>query len=341
MATIRSIAKAANVSRGTVDKVLNNRPGVSPEVRERVKRIAEEMGYKPNLAGKALAYQKNPVKIGVVITSKDDPFQQEVLEGVLKAYHELKDFGIALEYRVTYNVDVNEQLDCIRELHSKNISALVISPLDENSIKDELNKLSNDNVKIVTYNTDIEGTDRMCFVGQDLKKSGRVAGDLIGKLLPDGGRVIVISGPEKIKALHDRIEGFLEVIKSEYPKVIVDAITHNIDNDADSYAHTVKMLKTHEPINAIYITARGIAGVCRAVKESGKKNIKIVCFDKIKETIELINEKIIDFTITQEPFMQGYLPIKILFDYFFHNKMPADEHVYTKLEILTKQNIDS
>jgi LacI family transcriptional regulator len=341
MVTIRSIAEAANVSRGTVDKVLNNRPGVSPRVREHVKKTAEEMGYKPNLAGKALAFQKNPVKIGVIITGEDDPFQQEVLEGVLSAYHELEDFGIALEYCITRNVDVNEQLDCIKKLHSKNISALVISPLDDDTIKDELNRISKDNVKVVTYNTDIADTDRMCFVGQNLKKSGRVAGDLVGKLLPDGGKVLVISGPEKIKALCERIEGFREVIGSEYPKIAIDAIIHNIDDDEHSYTCTVDILRKCKYLSAIYITARGIAGVCRAVRESDKKNIKIVCFDKIKETVDLINEKIIDFTITQEPFMQGYLPIKILFDYFFHNKMPADEHIYTKLEILTKQNIEA
>ncbi|MCD8499260.1 MAG: LacI family DNA-binding transcriptional regulator [Clostridiales bacterium] len=73
MATIRSIAEAANVSRGTVDKVLNDRPGVSTAVRERVRRIAEEMGYKPNLAGKALAFQKKDIRIGILVPSAADP----------------------------------------------------------------------------------------------------------------------------------------------------------------------------------------------------------------------------------------------------------------------------
>lgn len=53
MVTIKEIADRAGVSRGTVDRVLNNRGKVNPEKEERVRRIAQELGYKPNVAGKA------------------------------------------------------------------------------------------------------------------------------------------------------------------------------------------------------------------------------------------------------------------------------------------------
>ena len=53
--TIKDIAKAANVSRGTVDRALNNRDGVNSDVAARIKALAEDMGYKPNTIAKALA----------------------------------------------------------------------------------------------------------------------------------------------------------------------------------------------------------------------------------------------------------------------------------------------
>ena len=65
--TINDIAKKANVSRGTVDKILHNRPGVSDEIRANVMRIASELGYKPNVVGKALSHQKKPHKIGDIL----------------------------------------------------------------------------------------------------------------------------------------------------------------------------------------------------------------------------------------------------------------------------------
>ena len=58
MVTIKDIAKRAGVSRGTVDRVLNNRPGVNPETEAKVRALIEEMGYRPNMAGQILAVKK-------------------------------------------------------------------------------------------------------------------------------------------------------------------------------------------------------------------------------------------------------------------------------------------
>lgn len=56
--TLQQIAEKAGVSRGTVDRALNDRGRIKPEVAEKIKKIAEEMGYQPNRAGRALAMTK-------------------------------------------------------------------------------------------------------------------------------------------------------------------------------------------------------------------------------------------------------------------------------------------
>ena len=71
--TIRQIAEAAVVSRGTVDRALNNRGRIKPEVAEHIRQIAEEMGYKPNQLGRALSMSKNNIKIGVILQAAETP----------------------------------------------------------------------------------------------------------------------------------------------------------------------------------------------------------------------------------------------------------------------------
>ena len=58
MVTIKDIAQRAGVSRGTVDRVLHDRGKVSPQKAEKIRRIADEMGYQPNIAGRGLAARK-------------------------------------------------------------------------------------------------------------------------------------------------------------------------------------------------------------------------------------------------------------------------------------------
>ena len=79
--TIKNIAKIANVSRGTVDRVLNNRDGVNHEAELRIRKIASDMEYKPNRAGKALAARKKLIKIGCLLPSVDNPFLIMSLSG--------------------------------------------------------------------------------------------------------------------------------------------------------------------------------------------------------------------------------------------------------------------
>ena len=64
--TVKQIAELANVSRGTVDRVLNNRSGVSEATRQKVLKIAKELHYEPNFLAKALVSKKESLKIGII-----------------------------------------------------------------------------------------------------------------------------------------------------------------------------------------------------------------------------------------------------------------------------------
>ena len=76
--TAQQIADLAGVSRGTVDRALHNRGRVNPEVKEKIQKIALELGYKPNLIGQALVRSKQDFKLGVILQSTETPTMQVV-----------------------------------------------------------------------------------------------------------------------------------------------------------------------------------------------------------------------------------------------------------------------
>ncbi len=337
--TIRQIAEAAQVSRGTVDKVLNHRQGVSGPVRERIRQVAEDLGYKPNAAGKSLAFQKKPLRIGFLLLNAHDPFYQDLRAGVERAAEELAGFGVEVDCRIMEHATVAEQVAGIRALAREPLAGLALSPLDDPAVTGELNRLVEERgLRIVTSNSDLNTVNRICFVGQDLKRSGRVAGELVGQLLPAGGTVLALSGLSRLKAHLERLVGFREVLAETHPGLRIIRTVHDVTDSEMSYREVLAFMDANPAPDAIFLTGAGVAGVGRALLERGRPDIRFVCYDSLPETLDLLRRRIVNFTITQDPFMQGYLPVKLLFDCLFNGTLPESNRIHTPIGILTAEN---
>ena len=105
MATIKEIAELAGVSRGTVDRVLNNRGSVRAKTAEKILEIAKALDYKPNKAGLTLAAQKRRLKLGVIIFENSNPFFDEVMKGVRYQQQRLNGYNCSVLVRqISQNV---------------------------------------------------------------------------------------------------------------------------------------------------------------------------------------------------------------------------------------------
>jgi DNA-binding LacI/PurR family transcriptional regulator len=79
--TVKDIARKAGVSHSTVSRALHGSALIAPETVERIQQIANEMGYSPSAAARALKTNRSQV-LGVVLSSVDDPFFSEILQGI-------------------------------------------------------------------------------------------------------------------------------------------------------------------------------------------------------------------------------------------------------------------
>ncbi len=139
--TIKQIAEAAGVSRGTVDRALNNRSGINPEVAKRVREIAAELHYEPNAVAKALAHSQRKIQIGVLTNSKGNPFFDKVLRGIARAEREIRSFGVSLIQSELTGYNPEEQLAEIDRIAAQKPEGLVITPINDPRVIDRLNGL--------------------------------------------------------------------------------------------------------------------------------------------------------------------------------------------------------
>lgn len=79
---IDDIANLANVLRGTVDRVLHNRGRVSEKTAAKVRKIIQEMNYQPNSLGRAFAMSQKELKLGVLLTYKEQQFGDQIMSGI-------------------------------------------------------------------------------------------------------------------------------------------------------------------------------------------------------------------------------------------------------------------
>ncbi len=339
--TLQQIAQEAGVSRGTVDRALNNRGRIRPEVAENIKRIAEELGYQPSLAGRALVMARRKLKIGVILQSSETPFMKQVLGGIQAARQEVEKLGGTVDIEEIEEVNPKEAINRIIRMRDEPVHGIALSGAEDQLLRRTVDECVREyGIPVVTFNGDLDGTERMCYVGQDAGKSGVVAAGLMGEIVGEG-TVAVISGHPTNPALNERACGFCRTLTELCPKANVLESRYAYDDDWVSEKMTEELIGNYPELNGIYVTGSGGVGVCRALERAGKsEKIKVIANDFLEDNLNWLKRGVINFLIGQDAYVQGYEPVMLLFRKLFENMEPEREYHYTDIVIKTKYNVE-
>ncbi len=332
--TIKQIAALAGVSRGTVDRALNGREGVKKEVRERILRIADELGYTPNKAAKALATLHRPLKIGAVMPAAGNPFFEAVKQGLTDACAELSSFGLELIVRQTEGYDAQKQADAIASLAASGIDGLLLAPIDSGCIRDLLKSIQ---LPVVMFNSALPGAERLCYIGQDYYQSGQTAAGLLALITRGDVRAAVLTGSKQMSGHNDRVRGLSDTLAKYTPRIQISALLENGDDDIRSYELTRDLLRQGQ-MDALVLTAGGVGGAMRALHEKNR-TMPVITYDASPETVSFIQSGAISATICQDPHTQGYQSCRAMFRYLSDGTQPPD--IYTDIDIRIRENLES
>lgn len=339
MATIKEIAALAGVSRGTVDRVLNNRGSVNSATAEKINEIAKALDYKPNKAGLVLAAQKRKLKLGVILFSTDNPFFADVLKGVREKAEDLAGYNCTvLVKQVPINVDA--QLNAIDELIREEVNGIALAPHNDDRIRIRINELDEQGIPVVTLNTDIENSRRLAYVGSNYTKSGATAAGLMRRMTHDIVNIGIITGSSEILCHTERIAGFAETLRLTEEHMHIVSIVEAQDDEIESYEQTSRLLKEHPEINALFFAAGGVYGGCRAITSLGLAGkLCVIAFDKADTTEHFLQQGVLSAVICQQPRIQGGRPLDLLFAYLTSGELPEKEYNYTAVDIRILENV--
>ncbi len=219
--TLQQIAEACGVSRGTVDRALHHKEGVRPEVAQRIRETARDMGYSPRHASPLSSIR--PVRIGVVLHTGISDFVQILAKLMLK-FPEQTLLPVEVSLRVMDSTNVHHQLALIDDLvQNGQIDGLALMPLAHTLIREKINQLSDAHgIPIVTVNTDIPDSARLAYVGPDNIACGRTAAALMGMSTQGKGRILPILGQKSGHfADTQRLSGFQLEMGEHFPHIEV------------------------------------------------------------------------------------------------------------------------
>ena len=147
--TLKDLSKASGVSVGTVSRALNDKSEVSEDTAKRIRQLAQELGYVPNRAGRALSAQKNLNTVGILLPSINSPFFDDIKHGIRQAELEFKDLGLEVILREVEGWDVDEHLSSLMQLKEQGCKSLALCTVDDPRIRAYINDLSDSNIPVI------------------------------------------------------------------------------------------------------------------------------------------------------------------------------------------------
>jgi LacI family transcriptional regulator len=340
--TIRDIAKLTGVSRGTVDKVLHNRSGVSAEVRSSVKKVIEETGYKPNRAAKTLFSTKKTTSLAVIMPKLTNLYFMNLKEGMEKALTKLQDYNIEIEYFYSDDKNSQEMLSILDYLLEKSIDGMAIRGIENDEICKKIDKFQAKGIPVITFDSDLPSTQRFCFIGPDNLASGRIAASLLAKSIGGKGKVAILFGSSNVTTHVLRIKGFSEYLKQNYPDIEIAAVEQTLDQSVIAGEMTSKIIEKNPDLKGIFNTANCTTKIAQVIGTYNKaEEIKLVTYNLSPTDKTLLKTKAIDFSIYLAPDTQGRLTIETLINLLVFNDKPQKAWITTPIYIAIDENAES
>ncbi len=301
---IKDVARLAGVSPACVSLVLNNKPYVSPETREKIYKAIKKLNYRPNIIARSLR-KKETTTIGLVLPDITNPFFPEVARGVETR---AKEYGFSV---ILCNSDADPVLEkeSIEILLAKQVDGLILTSAHrKNDLIENLEK----DIPVVLVNRELF-PGKFDFVGIDNLNSAKT---MVRHLLKLGHkRIAFIKGEPASSASADRYKGYILALKEAgiiYSKNLVKTGYLKYEG---GYQAIQSLLASSSPPTAIFCANDMMAlGALDACKDKGIKvpqDVAIVGFDDIW----LASLKGIELTTIRQPrYLMGVNAVDLLIE---------------------------
>ena len=337
--TLKDIAALAGVSTLTVHKAIHGKPGISDQTREHILQIANELHYSVNPIASRL--KKGALNFAIVLPlppHETDQFFRKIWEGIDHAEKMMQDYNVTLE-RLPCTRSSADQVPIFESLLQRDdVHGVITYCWDDMTLNPYFEQLLARGVPVVTVDSDAVNSCRVGCVRASGRRTGRLAAELLCKLLPASGRVLFMSGNHQLKLLRDNSRGFCEYIIANRPDLAILDISNACGNRSleETLVHE---LQVHPDIIGIYCnSASNVLPMCHALDSAQlSRHIVAIGSDVFEELVPYLESGLVAATIWQAPELQSRDAVWMLYEYVSGHPIEKDVR-YVPLGIIMKHN---
>ncbi|EPE95252.1 LacI family DNA-binding transcriptional regulator [Rhizobium grahamii] len=311
--TVHDIAAAAGVSLATVDRVLNQRPGVRHVTREKVENAIREIGYVRDVAAANLAKGRT-YPLVFILPASDNSFMHglndEVRAAVARSPAERTDIR-TIEVPA---FDPTALVTVLDELCEERPAGIALVATDAPDVRDAVDRLVKDGIPVVTLVSDLTGSQRHHYAGVDNIAAGRTAARLLGRFLGSAkGEIAVLAGSMLVRDHRERLEGFAAVIAAEFPSLSILPVIEGRDDPEMAYMLVADALSKKGDIIGVYSLGAGNRGLIRALKEKAvDRSLTVIAHELTAHTRAALLDGTIDAILNQNAGHEVRSAIRVL-----------------------------
>lgn len=267
--------------------------------------------------------------VGLSVSTQNNPFFVTLVEGAKEKASEL---GIKLTV-VDAGDDPAKQTSDIEDLVSKNISVLIVNPVDSDAVTGAVSAAMAKGVKVISVDRAVNGVDIDCQIASDNVAGAEMATQFIVDTLGEGVAVAELQGITGASAAIDRGTGFHNVADEKLN--VVASQTANFDR-AEGMAVMENMLQANGGIQAVFAANDEMAlGAAEAVSGAGK-DILVVGFDATDDAVEAIKAGRMGATIAQQPALIGSTALENAAKLINNENIP--QNIPVEVSLITREN---
>lgn len=249
----------------------------------------------------------------VTHTQGTDPFWPVVETGGRDAAEAV---GAEFEYNFAPSGDMADMARLIESAAATQPDGLIVSLPDADALGSAIRSAAESGIPVITINSGLEhykDVGAIMHIGQPEALAGQAAGE---RAKEEGATKALCLNQEAYNtALVSRCEGYFEAMGQDLNMI-------DVSNDvAQIQTRTAAALQADQDIDALLAVGPHVCEAAAAAVEDVGADIHLACFDLTSGVINLINEGEVDFTIDQQQYLQGYLPVTFLHLYNTHAGM--------------------